>query len=209
MSATACAGSIPQACYAHPLDGGRALALYRDVGRTAAGLDAAGAGDGERWARFVQPMLDEFEAIRATMLGGFPPVGGGLRLVGSLGPLGALGFGRLLPGSAEGLGKRLFHSAAARAWLYGSAGHGDVPPTGAGSAIAVAYLNLLGHAVGWPSPRGGAERLTDALVAHLPSWAARCAPARRWTRSTAAPGASAACGSPGASASRRRSWSPT
>ena len=55
----------------------------------------------------------------------------------------------------------------ARAWLYGAAGHGDVPPTGPGSAIAVAYLNLLGHAVGWPSPRGGAQALTDALVGYL------------------------------------------
>ena len=34
-------------------------------------------------------------------------------------------------------------------------------------AIAVAYLNLLGHAVGWPSPRGGAQALTDALVGYL------------------------------------------
>ena len=32
--------------------------------------------------------------------------------------------------------------------------HGDVPPDGAGSAIAAAHLNLMGHAVGWPSPRG-------------------------------------------------------
>jgi len=30
-------------------------------------------------------------------------------------------------------------------------------------------LNLLGHGVGWPSPRGGAQRLTDALVAYLQS----------------------------------------
>jgi phytoene dehydrogenase-like protein len=29
------------------------------------------------------------------------------------------------------------------------------------------YLNLMGHAVGWPSPAGGAERLTDALVGYL------------------------------------------
>jgi len=157
----------PQACYAHPLDGERALGLYRDVARTAASLDGAHAGDGARWARFVEPLLAEFEAIRATMLGGFPPVGGALRLVGGLGPLGALGFARLIPDSAHALGRRLFASADARAWLYGSAGHGDVPPTGAGSAIAVTYLNLLGHAVGWPSPRGGAERLIDALVGHL------------------------------------------
>ena len=66
-----------------------------------------------------------------------------------------------------GLGRRLFESSDARAWLYGAAGHGDVPPSGPGSAIAVAYLNLLGHAVGWPSPRGGAQALTDALVSYL------------------------------------------
>jgi phytoene dehydrogenase-like protein len=159
----------PEACYAHPLDGGRALALYREIERTAAGLDAACAGDGERWAAFVRPLLDAFEALRETMLGGFPPVGGALSLLSELGPIGTAGFARLLPGSAAGLGGRLFQGDAPRAWLYGSAGHGDVPPTGMGSAIAVAYLNLLGHAVGWPSPQGGAERLVDALVAHLRS----------------------------------------
>ena len=34
----------PDACYAHPLAGGRAVALYRDVDRTAASLDAVRAG---------------------------------------------------------------------------------------------------------------------------------------------------------------------
>jgi phytoene dehydrogenase-like protein len=157
----------PDACYAHPLPEGRAVALYRDVDRTAASLDAAHAGDGERWRSFVAPMLDGFEAIRATMLGGFPPVGGALRLLTGLGPLGAARFGMLVPGSAQALGRRLFRGAGARAWLYGSAGHGDVPPTDAGSAIAVTYLNLMGHAVGWPSPEGGAQRIIDALVSYL------------------------------------------
>ena len=45
--------------------------------------------------------------------------------------------------------------------------HGDVPPRSAGSAIAAVYLNVLGHAVGWPSPEGGAGRLADALVGRL------------------------------------------
>ena len=75
----------------------------------------------------------------------------------------------MLPGSAVGLGKRLFDDGGSRAWLYGAAMHGDTPPDGAGSAIAAFYLNLLGHAVGWPSPRGGAERLTDALVSYFTS----------------------------------------
>jgi phytoene dehydrogenase-like protein len=157
----------PEACYAHPLPSGRAVALYRDLDRTGESLDAIQAGDGERWRAFVAPMLDGFEAIRATMLAGFPPIGGALRLLGALGPLGTARFTALLPGSAEGLGRRLFRGPGSRAWLYGSAGHGDVPPTDAGSAVAVTYLNLMGHAVGWPSPTGGAERLIDALVGYL------------------------------------------
>jgi phytoene dehydrogenase-like protein len=35
--------------------------------------------------------------------------------------------------------------------------------------MAAFYLNLLGHGAGWPSPRGGAGRLTDALVSYLQS----------------------------------------
>ena len=82
-------------------------------------------------------------------------------------------FTRLLSGSAVGLGSRLFAGDGSRAWLYGAAMHGDTPPSGAGSGIAAFYLNLLGHAVGWPSPRGGAQRLTDALVAYLHSLGGR------------------------------------
>jgi phytoene dehydrogenase-like protein len=160
----------PEACYAHPLPDGSAVGLYRDVDRTAESLDAVHAGDGASWRAFVEPLLDHFEAVRATMLGGFPPVGGARKLLTGLGPLRAARFAALLPSSAKSLGDRLFEGPGSRAWLYGSAGHSDVPPTSAGSAIAVAYLNLLGHAAGWPSPAGGAERLTDALVSRL-RWA--------------------------------------
>ena len=118
---------------------------------------------------FAKPFLDHFSAVRATMLSGFPPVGGPLQLLGRAGPLRLLDFARMLPGSAVGLGNRLFEDGGSQAWLYGAAMHGDTPPDGAGSAIAAFYLNLLGHAVGWPSPRGGAERLTDALVSYLKS----------------------------------------
>jgi phytoene dehydrogenase-like protein len=159
----------PGACYAHPLPEGKAVALYRDLEATEASLDACRAGDGSSWRAFVEPLLGGFEAIRATMLAGFPPVGGSLRLVRALGPAGAARFGLLVPGSAQALGRRLFGGAGSRAWLYGSAGHGDVPPTDGGSAVAVTYLNLMGHAVGWPSPAGGAERLTVALVGYLRS----------------------------------------
>jgi phytoene dehydrogenase-like protein len=154
----------PPACYAHPLPDGTAIALYREPARTAEGLERIHQGDGVRWLRFADPLLEHFDAVRATMLAGFPPMAGALRLLRELGPLGAARFGALVPASAEQLARRLFAGAASRAWLYGAAGHGDVPPDGAGSAIAAAYLMLMGHAVGWPSPRGGAQQLADALV---------------------------------------------
>lgn len=157
----------PEACYAHPLPDGSAIALYRDVARTAASLDSARAGDGAAWRGFVEPLLAHFDAVRATMLAGFPPLAGAWGLLTGLGPIGAARFGLLVPASARTLGHRLFSGSGSRAWLYGSAGHSDVPPTAAGSAIAVAYLNLLGHAVGWPSPEGGAGRLAEALVGRL------------------------------------------
>ncbi|MEA2132522.1 MAG: hypothetical protein QOC68_431 [Solirubrobacteraceae bacterium] len=159
----------PAACSAHPLRDGGAVVLYRDLDATAAGLNDRCRGDGDRWAAFAAPFLDSFDAVRATMLSGFPPVHGPLRLLADAGPAQALAFARLLPTSAVGLARRLFQSEASRAWLYGAAMHGDAPPAKPGGAIAAAYLNLLGHAVGWPSPRGGAARLTDALVGYLKS----------------------------------------
>jgi phytoene dehydrogenase-like protein len=157
----------PDACYAHPLEDGSAAVLYRDLDRTAATLDALHPGDGAAWVRFAGPYLDAFDAVRDTMLTGFPPVKGPLRLLTRAGPLNAIRFGALVPASAAGLARRLFTHGGSRAWLLGAATHGDAPPNAAGSAIAAAYLNLLGHAVGWPSPKGGAGRLAGALVGHL------------------------------------------
>ena len=45
----------PQACSAHPLPDGRALALYRELGTTADELNAARPGDGDAWRAFVEP----------------------------------------------------------------------------------------------------------------------------------------------------------
>jgi len=47
--------------------------------------------------------------------------------------------------------------------------HGDVPPGSSGSTLPALFLNLLGHAVGWPSPEGGAGRLAGALTGYLES----------------------------------------
>lgn len=157
----------PEACYAHPLPGGEAAALYRDLDRTAAALDRLGPGDGESWRSFAGPFLRHFDAFSATILSAFPPLAGPARLLTGLGPHAMLDFARIVLMPAQTLAEELFRGSAARAWLYGSAMHSDVPPLGSGSAIAAAYLNLFGHGRGWPSPHGGAARLADALVSYL------------------------------------------
>jgi phytoene dehydrogenase-like protein len=157
----------PRYCYAHPLPDGRAAVLARDLDETAASLDALSPGDGEAWRRFVSPYVEHFDAWRATMLAGFPPVTGPLRLLAATRLSGVLEWARLLLMPAEALARELFRADGARAWLYGAAAHGDVAPDGAGSAIAAAHLNIMGHAVGWPSPEGGAAGLADALAGYL------------------------------------------
>jgi phytoene dehydrogenase-like protein len=159
----------PRACLAHPLADGSAVALYRELERTAASIDAVHAGDGERWREFAAPFVRHFDALRDTMLSSFPPLGGPLRLTAALGPRATVGFARLLLTPARTFAQRLFEGDGARAWLYGSAMHSDAPLTAAGSAMAAAYMMLLGHGVGWPSPAGGAGRLSEALIAYLRS----------------------------------------
>ena len=157
----------PPYCYAHPLPDGRAVVLARSLDETAASLDALHPGDGERWRAFAGPFVQRFGAVRRTMLSGFPPLRGPAQMVAQLGPRRFVDFVRLLFMPATGLGSELFRSSGARAWLYSSAMHGDVAPHATGSAIAAAYLNFAGHAVGWPSPEGGADRLAQALVGRL------------------------------------------
>ncbi len=159
----------PEACYAHPLPDGRGAALYLDLERTAISLEQFGAGEGEHWTRFAAPLVRRFDALRRTLLAGFPPVAGPARLLAGLGPRAGLDLARLALMPAQAFAGEIFRTPGARAWLYGSALHGDVPLTASGSAVAAAYLNLLGHGVGWPSPAGGAGQLAAALVSYLTS----------------------------------------
>lgn len=157
----------PPVAMAHPMPDGRAGALYRDLQATVDNLNGLHAGDGDAWRRWVTPYLDNIDALRHTVLGGFPPLRGAVTLAAGLGLTGALEFARLLLMPAAQLADDLFTGPHARAWLYGSVLHGDVPADESGSAIAGGYLQILGHAAGWPSPQGGAGRLIDALVSYL------------------------------------------
>jgi phytoene dehydrogenase-like protein len=159
----------PAVSMAHPMPDGRAAALYADLNATVDSLEALQPGDGTAWAGFATPYLDAINPLRKVLLGGFPPLLSGLRLVAALGLEQTLEFARLLLLPADAFTDELFTGEHAKAWVFGSVFHGDQPPTAPGSAITGVYLQLLGHAVGWPSPRGGAGALVDALVGYLRS----------------------------------------
>jgi phytoene dehydrogenase-like protein len=159
----------PPIAMAHPMPDGRAGALHRDLRATVDNLNDLHPGDGDAWRRWVTPYLENLPALRRTLLGGFPPLRGAVPLAIGLGVPGILEFARLLLLPAARLAEELFEGPHARAWLYGSVLHGDVPAEEPGSAIAGSYLQILGHAAGWPSPRGGAGRLIDALASYLRS----------------------------------------
>jgi phytoene dehydrogenase-like protein len=150
----------------HPLPDGRAIALHRQIEPTVASLEAARPGAGRAWAALVQPLLRNENLVRKVALSPLPPVAPALALGLRLRPSG-IELVRLLAGSAATLGQRVLGGDEPAAWLGGSAVHSDLAPDAPGSAAFSFFLHLLGHMVGWPFPRGGAARITDALVRRL------------------------------------------
>jgi len=144
----------PPVPLAHPLDDGSAVLLQRSLPGTAAGLD----GDAAAWIRLLEPLVADVDAILDDLLGP-------LRLPRH--PLAIARFGWAAIRSATGLTRARFTEDRASALFGGLAAHSilrlDRPP----SAAVGLMLALLGHAVGWPLPRGGSQRIADALAGYL------------------------------------------
>jgi phytoene dehydrogenase-like protein len=144
----------PPAAIAHPLDGGRAVLVTRDVEATARALGR----DRDAYRRLFGPLARHFDDLVPDLLAPFHIP---LRPRRALG-LAWFGFHALQPAT---LLARRFHDDAARAVLAGVAAHSllrlDEPVSGGGAML------LLGaaHRDGWPFPEGGARRITEALAA--------------------------------------------
>ena len=152
---------------AHLLPDGRAAVLNRDPQVTAASVERFGAGDGQRWlaayadwCRMSAPLLD-------ALFTPFPPVRGGLAMVRALRTAGALRLARRLVLPSRKLGAELFAGAGGPLLMAGCALHTDLSPDDVGSGVYGWLLAMLGQQVGWPVPAGGAQRITEALLARL------------------------------------------
>jgi phytoene dehydrogenase-like protein len=156
----------PPVAMAHPFLDGSEVVLHRDLDATVESLEAAARGAGRAWRAQVEPLLRQRETVFQAALSPFPPVRPALALAARLRRDGVELARRLLASSAT-MGRELLGDERATAWLSGTVAHGDLTPGSIGGAGFSFFLALLGHAVGWPYPRGGAGRITDALVARL------------------------------------------
>jgi phytoene dehydrogenase-like protein len=140
----------PDAPLAHPLDDGSAVVLERSLDETA---DQLGR-DADAYRKALRPLLEAFPAIADLRLARAG------RALGVARPVAALE-------GASTFARKRFREERARALFAGNAAHSMLPLERRPSAAFGLALLTMGHAVGWPFPRGGASRLTDALVERL------------------------------------------
>jgi phytoene dehydrogenase-like protein len=146
----------PPAPLAHPLDDGGAVILDRSIDVTSAGLGIDAAAYHRLFAPLVADSAPLLDALLAPLI---PP-----RHIQSL-----IRFGVHAIRSASGLARTQFQGERARALTAGIAAHSMLPLESLGSASFALVLGMLGHAWGWPFPRGGSQAIANALAAYLRS----------------------------------------
>jgi len=144
----------PPAPLGHALDERNAVMLERSPAETAAQLGL----DGRAYRRLMEPLVERWQELALDALA---PLHWPVR------PVVLARFGARAVRSASGLLRSAFAGKRARALLGGCAAHSMLPLDRRPTAAFALVLALMGHAVGWPFPRGGAGRLAAALAAEL------------------------------------------
>ena len=146
----------PPVPLAHPLDDGSAALLERSLDATAQGLGAGGRG----WVRLHEPFVRAWPRLAHDLLA--PP----LRLPHSPLLMARFGLQALRPATSVARG---LTGVRARALFAGNAAHSFMALDDPGTAAFGLLLSGAGHAVGWPIPRGGSQRVADALAGYFRS----------------------------------------
>jgi phytoene dehydrogenase-like protein len=146
----------PAAALAHPFDDGTAALLERSPDAAAPTLGE----DEQRWRRLLAPLVRDVEPLLDEVLA--PPHV-------PVHPLVLARFGARAAPPAAALARLSFRGAKARGLFAGLAAHSMLPLERPPTAAFGLMLGLLGHAVGWPFPRGGSQAIADGLASYLRS----------------------------------------
>ena len=144
----------PQAPLAHPFDDGPAAVLERSIDATGRTLDI----DAEAYKKLMEPWVINWDKLSSDLLAPlhFPQH-----------PLLMACFGLLAIRSASGLSKSWFKGERASGFFAGLAAHSIMPLDQPLTAAFGLILGTLGHAVGWPLPRGGSQQIANALASYF------------------------------------------
>jgi phytoene dehydrogenase-like protein len=145
----------PEIPLAHPLGGGLAATLVRSLDATAASLGR----DAGAYRRLMGPVAARWDDIAEEILQPLPHI--------PRHPVTMARFGARALWPAQSIIGHWFRDEPARALFAGLAAHAFLPFSAPASSAIGIVLAAMGHAVGWPFPRGGAQALTAALVAAL------------------------------------------
>lgn len=146
----------PDAPVAHPLDDGSAVMLERSLEATAAGLGP----DARAYTQMFGPLARRWDDLADQILGP-------LKLPRH--PLFLARFGLKALRSTTSLARSAFQTGRARALFAGCSAHSILPLTKPPTASFGLALAASAHAVGWPIPRGGSQKIADALGSYLKS----------------------------------------
>jgi phytoene dehydrogenase-like protein len=144
----------PPAPLAHPFEDGTAAVLERSVEETAASLGP----DARAYERLMKGVAEDAPGLASYFVGSPRLIRHPISLVASA-------LRALRP--ARGLAESAFVGEKARGLFAGNGAHSFLPLEKPPSALFGLVLSTLGHAFGWPFPRGGSQKIADALTSYL------------------------------------------
>lgn len=147
----------PSAPLAHVWDDGTAVMLERDIQATARNLDK----DGAMWSRVFSPLVKRWDTLAPMLLGPLVKIPRHPFLLGY--------FGIWSIWSAKFFARRLFQKEKTRGLFAGLAAHSFLALEAPLTTSFGIVLGLGAHTVGWAFPRGGSQKIADALACHLKS----------------------------------------
>ena len=142
----------PEVSFGSPLEGGRAALAYKSLDATAEGLGQ----DGQAYRQLMEPLVHNIDDVMDFTQNQL------LRMPRN--PLVAGIYGLRTLEQGTGLWNLRFREELAPALLSGVAAHAISHLPSLAAAGAGLMLGALGHAGGWPIPRGGSAAISTALA---------------------------------------------
>ncbi len=141
---------------AHPFKDGHSVMLERSIDVTSQFLGE----DRNAYRKLMRPLVENWNTLAVDLLAPlhFPSH-----------PMTMAHFCYYAIRSAEGLANSLFKKAYTRGLFAGLAAHSIMPLNKYLTAAFGLILGILGHAVGWPIPKGGTQNLANALASYFRS----------------------------------------